>query len=83
MPDCDSGRRKGILPAGPATAPRACTQRWPKLSADLPLHSFAFFTLSSDDDALPARVKDTYDVIRWQDAHVSGLGPVERATRYI
>jgi hypothetical protein len=47
------------------------------------LHSFAFFTLSSDDDALPARVKDTYDVIRWQDAHVSGLGPVERATRYI
>jgi hypothetical protein len=51
-----------------AAASLFATQRWPKLSADLPLHSFAFFTLSSGDDALPARVKDTYGVLRWQDA---------------
>jgi len=54
-----------------AAASLFATQRWPKLSADMPMHSFAFFTLSSGDDAMPARVTDTYQVLHWQDAHPS------------
>lgn len=54
-------------------------QRWQRLSADLPLHSFVFFTLSSGDDAPPARVTETYHLIRWTDGHPSTPGAADQA----
>jgi hypothetical protein len=68
---CNTAYSRVIMVFMPSIAEASifAIQRWQKLSADMPMHSFAFFTLSNSDDAPPARVTDTYAVIRWQDAH--------------
>jgi hypothetical protein len=43
-------------------------QRWPLLRDVMPQHSFVFMSGDSGVADLPARVTDTFTVVRWQDA---------------
>jgi hypothetical protein len=44
------------------------TQRWALLRDAMPQHSFVFLTGDSGAAELPARITDTFTVIRWQDS---------------